>query len=426
MWVQDSLVGEASSERHLKASRLKAVLASERLPHERFPTSASAAQEVVEAISAAREFGDVKDVAELLSKVPTPVFYMADTSGRPADLFSESSEADGGTDGPFVVKVMFEIDGRPWSTPQLLRANSIYDLDVKVTISEWPEGSDELVLDYVSTLAPEHYRIGLPKIVRPDDINKREFDLKGNAEFPVPQNVFSSPLNVLVRATFSSSSGRDDVPATVVGYNELSAKVSDGARTPLLSGYRSIDQRTAEILEEVDRELSDLDPGHRDDFIDALSGVANYLGVCLQQAKYKQGISVSESQFQEDLLYHLRTRLGEDVQEAPKQGGGPTDVQYRSVNVELKVEKKTADRRKIVEKYLSQPSQYSAAGGAQLGILCVLDLTDKRKPPANPRNQITLETPPVHGFDSAGTQYPTKVATIIIDGNLRLPSSYSR
>jgi hypothetical protein len=230
---------------------------------------------------------------------------------------------------------------------------------------------------------------------------------------------------VLVRAAFSSPDGKD-VPANVVGYNELGAKVSDETRTPLLSGYRSIDQRTAEIIVEVDRELPNLDPEHRADFIAALSGVVNYLGLCLQQAKYKQGVSVSEAEFQADLLYHLRARLGEDVQEAPKQGGGPTDVQYRSVTVELKVEKKLGDRQKVVEKYITQPSQYSAAGGAQLGILCVLDLTEKHETPANPKNQITLETPPVHGFDPEEVQYPTKIAAVIIDGNLRLPSSYSR
>lgn len=425
-WLEDSLAGDANSERHLKSSRLKAVLALEQLPRQRFPEFSSAAEEVAEAVKAVADFDVVKKIARRLNDVTVPVLYMAESRGQPTGLLPRGPESEGVTEGPFVVKVMFEVDGRPWSAPQLLRANAIYDLDARVTVPEWPRDADRLEIDYVSTLAPEHYKIALPAIGRPATVDDQEFVLKGNAEFPVPQSVLSRPLNVLVRAAFFSSGGDRVVPATVVGYNELSAKISDETRTPALTRYRSIDERTSEIVEELDRELTDLNPQHRADFLDALSGVANYLGVCLQQAKYKDGASVSESQFQEDLLYHLRTLLGEDVQEAPKQGGGPTDVQYRSVTVELKVEKKIGDRRRIIERYLAQPTQYSSAIGAQLGILCVLDLTKKDNPPANPKNQITLETPPVHGVDPGNTKYPTKIAVVVIDGNLRLPSSYSR
>src|SRR6266404_3367337 len=107
----------------------------------------------------------------------------------------------------------------------------------------------------------------------------------------------------------------------------------------------------------------------------------------------------------------MRTWRGEDVQEAPKQGGGPTDIQYKTITVELKVEKEISNRRKIIEKYLSQPTQYSSASGAQLGILCILDLTEKDKPPANLQNQITIETPDVYGFDST-PDFPTKIAAV--------------
>ena len=50
------------------------------------------------------------------------------------------------------------------------------------------------------------------------------------------------------------------------------------------------------------------------------------MGICLQQAVYKEGQEISEAQFQSDLLDHLRSLLGSEVQEAPKQGGGPTDI----------------------------------------------------------------------------------------------------
>jgi hypothetical protein len=43
----------------------------------------------------------------------------------------------------------------------------------------------------------------------------------------------------------------------------------------------------------------------------------------------------------------------------------------------------------------------------------------------DPRN-IFLKSAPVHGFEDQSIPFPTFIAVVIIDGNLRLPSSYSR
>jgi hypothetical protein len=69
----------------------------------------------------------------------------------------------------------------------------------------------------------------------------------------------------------------------------------------------------------------------------------------------------------------MRMRLGEDVQEHGHQGGGITDVRYRGVIVELKVEKDTGDRSTISEKYAAQPTQYQGSEARQVSILLVLD-----------------------------------------------------
>jgi hypothetical protein len=112
-------------------------------------------------------------------------------------------------------------------------------------------------------------------------------------------------------------------------------------------------------------------------------------------------------------------QLGEDVQEWPRQGGGPSDIRYRSVTLKLKVENKIKNQARMINKYVAQPTQYSSASGAQLGILCILDQTSKDEPPASPQNNIMLVTPPVHGFDNGMAPFPTKIAAVVIDGNLR-------
>ena len=76
--------------------------------------------------------------------------------------------------------------------------------------------------------------------------------------------------------------------------------------------------------------------------------------------------------------------------------------------------------------YENQPTQYSSGTGAQLGILCVLDLTEKDVPPAPTQNNLVVLTPKLHGFAAGNAPAPSRIVAVIIDGNLRAPSSYSR
>jgi hypothetical protein len=428
-WVQASLAGDIHAGRFLNAAHSQAIIAAELLPSIRYPVFADSALKAVDLMKNADDFQALKDIALELQHIPVPVFqFVQEERSHQLILGDKGTEAPGPnrSEGPFVIKVMFEVDRKPWSTSQILHANTIYDLSAVVTIPEWPDDADFLLIDYIATMHPDHYKISELRIQCPGSRALREFNLQGHVEFPVPQSLVSEPIVILVRATFlSSSDPARRTPATIVGYHQLRVRVSDKARTPLLARYRSIDARNYEIVEEIHRSMPNLDPQHLHDFIEALGAVTNYLGVNLQQAIYKEGRVIHESDFQRDLLRHLRSLLGEDVREAPKQGGGETDIQYRSVTIELKVEDKISDRRKLIEKYLAQPTQYSSAGGAQLGILCILDLTEKHRPPANPQSQITLESPHLHGFGD-NAPFPTKIAVVFIDGNLRLPSSYSR
>jgi hypothetical protein len=121
----------------------------------------------------------------------------------------------------------------------------------------------------------------------------------------------------------------------------------------------------------------------------------------------------------------MRGLLGEDVREEETLAGGRLDLKYRRIVIELKVEHTTKDREVLRRKYTEQPAQY-AAPSIPLGIVCILDITEKIHPPSNIANNITLESPTVHGFENSPPVYPTKIAIVIIDGNLKLPSEYSK
>ncbi len=103
-----------------------------------------------------------------------------------------------------------------------------------------------------------------------------------------------------------------------------------------------------------------------------MGAVLNFHGSSLQGGKYKGTSKLREAEFQRDLLEALRLSLGEEVIEAERVGGGPTDIRYRSVTIELKVERELKTAASIRQKYLSQTVQYSSAAGSQLGIVCVL------------------------------------------------------
>lgn len=85
------------------------------------------------------------------------------------------------------------------------------------------------------------------------------------------------------------------------------------------------------------------------DFTQLLSAITNHMGRNLQRPIYKEGRSYSEAQFQTEVLTDLRMQLGEEVEEAPRQGGDLTDIKYKSVVLELTVEKRTKTRNILLE-----------------------------------------------------------------------------
>ena len=116
-------------------------------------------------------------------------------------------------------------------------------------------------------------------------------------------------------------------------------------------------------------------------------------------------------------------KLGERVQEAPKQAGGITDIRYRGCIVELKVEGSLSDRDEIFAKYTSQATQYQGVEARSVTILLVLDLTEKREPPGNLRNDILLKEVETHGGSG---EYPSWAFMFVVRGNVKSPSSYSQ
>jgi len=224
---------------------------------------------------------------------------------------------------------------------------------------------------------------------------------------------------------FVSEDGAEGRPVEVIGRSELTLRALDQSSYPVLTNYPVIDIQIPKVLQEARSALPALSPSDFDDFTRALIYLSRYAGMVQQSGVFK-GKKVHEvKDFQNDLLRQLRmTELGSEVREGERLAGGNLDLHYRNIVIELKVEDSVPDRATLRAKYIEQPVQYTTSS-IPLSITCILDMAEKERPPANVANNITLETPPLHGFAQTAAEYPSKVAVLIIDGNIKSPSDYS-
>jgi hypothetical protein len=319
--------------------------------------------------------------------------------------------------------MLFFLDRQPWLSPQAIKSGVQYDFGVQIRLSRWPGADWRLEVDYVSIADPRTYHVTAFDVSAEADPG--EIRQHGHLIFYNPQSLLSEPSVLKVRARFVSGDGKEAVVPTIIGHTELLVRALSPESYAVLTRYPMVDIQLPKIIEQVRSSLPDLRPSDLDDFVRVLVYLSRYAAMVAQTGVFK-GRSVDEKrEFQQDLLKHLRmTELGEEIREAETVGGGILDLRYRNVVIELKVEYRIKDRKRLREKYTSQPCQYTIAS-IPLSITCILDMTEKEDVPPNVANDLSLENPPVHGYRSEPPPYPSKVAVVIIEGNVRSPSSYS-
>jgi hypothetical protein len=359
---------------------------------------------------------------ELLAVLPLPTLYYTEKEdarkGRRASAAPVQEERR-----PPLVKVIAFIDGSPLVCPQVLRPGVLYSLRFRVRGSFWPERADSLLMDLISTCPAASYALSAFSIPRPKNDGEFEDEADGNITFHAAQSPGSMNLAFTVRCRFQPEEGASS-DAIVVGHHRLQFRVGDLSRLAIASGYRRMDARVLELVQELERstpaassELPELVP--------VLEALASFLGVYSQRGVFKASDKVQVKDLQHHVVDFMRMKLGEEVQEHGNQAGGITDVRYRGVIVELKVEKATGDRTAICKKYTGQPTQYAGSEARQVSVLLVLDLTEKDLPPGDIRNDILLTDVPAHGGADSSKPHPSKAFVFVLNGNIRSPSSYS-
>lgn len=424
-WCEAQRKASPEAPAHLSAAQTNGTIGVDlatKLPESDFR---SASLTALNGLSTLKAISELPAVAALIARVPITPFVVrgAEIQTVPGYQRPEPTPPPN-REGPAVVRVMLTVDQRPWASPQRLRPGVVYDSAAVVTIPEWPEGMDRLVLDCSTTLPTSTWDIS-PFVIEKVDGVPIETRLRGHVRFLGSQSTFSEPVSIQLRARFlASNDAAKSKLATIVGYHRLRVRVRDAASDPM-SKYPAIDPILGDLAEQV-RNVPGVAAWHWEDFVQALSAIGNIMGNTANEAAYRVGEKISEAEFHKRLLHDLRILLGPDVKDGPRQAAGITDIQYRSVTIELKVETRISERKEIFDRYGSQAVQYGSGVGSQLGILCVLDMTEKDVPPAPPQNSIQLLSPPVHGFPKGDAPFPARLAVMVLDGNLRAPSSYSR
>jgi hypothetical protein len=233
----------------------------------------------------------------------------------------------------------------------------------------------------------------------------------------------SDDLVFAAQCLFEGPAGElTEVP--VVGHHELRFRVSDAPLMGVDTGNRQVDLHLAQLLTRLRSALPSTEP-ELPDLLRVLETLVAVIGAFAQEGLFKGRANVSERQFQLEVARAMRVRLGLDVQEHAELAGGILDIRFRSTIVELKVEKETGDRQRIARKYTAQPTQYAGTTARQVSVVFVLDLTEKRSPPGDIRNDILLVDVPTHGGPEVEKRFPSKAFVLVLNGNIRNPSSYS-
>lgn len=324
-----------------------------------------------------------------------------------------------------LVRLIAFIDNAPLISPQVLQLQLSYSLIFKIRGVVWHNDSERLHLRLLSTYPISDYSVSPFIFQKPTNINGYDYEgeLNGQIQFKVAQSLLSNDISFTVVCAFELSNGSFyEVP--VIGYTQLEFRVVDSKNQLFFSGYKRLDLHVAQLV----RDLLHNHPTVRDEMTELLPVIESLtclLGTYAQGAIFRDTVKMKEEEFQKEVLRNLRIRLGQDVKEHTAQAGGFTDICYRGVIIELKVERNNGNRGHICQKYTKQSTQYEGVESRQISIVLVLDLTPKENPPGDIRNDIFLVDVPTHGGDDNTKKYPSKSFVFIVNGNIKKPSDYS-
>ena len=414
-WKHAIRNAEPDAQRFLSSAKLKASEVDKSLSF--------AADERLDAflnqIENLKSVDELTDIQDKLKRWTLPLLLFANLLDRGFGGFrvpvSNGSSAEAEELETTVAFLKFDIDGEPAKHWNYLKPGTSYDLTIEVRVSNWPKGAS--VLSLMPVTIDIRARDWLPsfRFERPEGDGPFIFTGTDRAVLEVAHSFGSRPYEFLYAAEFDDTSNCRDV--AIVGHRSLLLEGCDVATNPL-TGFSNVDRHLLRIRNEL-RAFPCLYSNDIANTMTILGGLGNIAAQALKGGLFESG--TSEQQFQNKASEMLRNRsdIGEHLQGHPEAAGGITDLTFRDIPIELKVENNKVLFPKDLSKFFDQTAAYAIGLGKRIGVLSVLEASPKSAPVGVVEGDIEV-------FAHQTGQSQIAIVVVIVRGGFPKPSSYSR
>ncbi len=370
---------------------------------------------------------DITNVITQAAQLPMPLLFIRSaghgrTRGRPW-----RTQPDSQPDSPNVAVALVSIDDRLLTGPAIIDPALTHSITLQVQTDPWPAWATRLDAELISTL--NHQELERPALSwqkHQHAADKHTFEGSGSlhVRYAVPTGQHAPP--VLVRLTWRGTDSNGKLMSQeldVAGHREIRVRPFDPARDAATQ-YEVFDEHLLAIYENLAA------AGYPHNQLAAFARLLNAIsriGLAMTwNKKYRRGQYVRERDFHDDLHNAL---LADPTLEGRVERGTPLalgflDTRHDGITAELKVARDQPVTPETATKYIGQPTQYAAADGTKLSILVILDMSLKTLPIGTPENYLFVLNPQQHGMSEPHS--PSVVVTLVINGNLPVPSSWSR
>ena len=367
---------------------------------------------------------DVQGALASLAKLPMPLTLL-DGPRRAARNTGGSASQDSTPSEPEVAVVLVSVDDQLVTGPEVLRPNWVYELMLEVQPTTWPDWADRLDAELLGHVTPSEITLPTFSWSRADLSSDGRLIGRGSMvlRFGLAAGRPAPPFVVRLQWRGNQDGVAVSEPIDIAGHRQLRFRPFDASRDGL-TDYPMVDERLLALYDNLHG------AGYNEDHIQAFCRL--FTATCrvgfrvTWDKKYKRGSRVPERDFHDDLFERLsaEAELGGRLERGSPLALGYLDVRHDGITAELKVERAVPVTRSHAPKYMGQPTQYAAADGARLSILCVLDMSPKESPVGTPENYMFTLDPALHGLENP--EAPSLVAVVVVNGNLPPPSSFSR
>lgn len=416
-WESDVLAAAPDAERHRRAANLRAKRALEKLEGE---AGLDPLRALLSNLAEVDNLDRREAVRAELRAVPLPIALIDPPPGRSS---ARTREPEAPASPTPRVAIVASLDGTPVTAPYVLTPGKVHELAIEARVLDWPGEAHALTIRALSRWPASAMELPEVRLLRPADGNgDAVLVARGSSHLLLHASATDplEPIEITFEGEFTFEN--ENRIANLIGHPQLRVRTFDPA-ADVITGAPALDEHILRLLSKLREE--GIAPSEQEAFGRFL-GAINRAGVAMAwEREFPEGTRPTEARFQDELRKRLKmaTELGGRLAEHAWQGGGQTDLAHDEVVAELKVERDTPATIDTATKYLAQSTQYASGGQRQLSILVILDMTSKDEPPGVLANSVGIIEPKLHGLDDPA--YPSRVAVVIINGALPLPSDWS-